>query len=247
MRTTIEWLTTAFDRVVGFVPNLIAGVVILLLGWIIALALSRATRALAHRLGFDGLVARLGVRKGTTGTSSGSSRWLGSAVYAIVMLVAIMQASRAWQLDFIANGLGAVIGYLPHAIAAALVFGASLLIGNWVRDRVFRPGAAAETAGAPGGGAGMGTPRVLPSLVRGAIIAVGAFMALRELQIAPEIVNMAFMLTLGAIAVAGALAFGLGARDVAGRMAHSWWERRSLFGPTTPSPGAPPPRVGVSA
>ena len=246
MRTTIEWLTTAFDRVVGFVPNLIAGLVILLLGWIIALALSRATRALAHRLGFDKLVARLGVgRAATTSASSGSSRWLGSAVYVIVMLVAIMQASRAWRLDFVANGLGAIVAYLPHAIAAAIVFGASLLIGNWVRDRVFRP-AAAETTGAPAGAA-MESPRILPSLVRGAIIAVGAFMALRELQIAPEIVNMAFMLTLGAIAVAGALAFGLGARDVAGRMAHSWWERRSLFGSTTPTPGAPPPRVGVSA
>ena len=246
MRTTIEWLTTAFDRVVGFVPNLIAGLVILLLGWIIALALSRLTRALAHKVGFDRLVSRLGA--GTTGEPSGASRWLGSAVYVIVMLVAVMQASRAWRLDFIANGLAAVIGYLPHAIAAAVVFGAALLIGNWVRDRVFRPRAVSTTAGAEVGmGAGTESPRVLPSLVRGAIIAVGAFMALRELQIAPEIVNLAFMLTLGAIAVAGALAFGLGARDVAGRVAHWWWERRSFLGPTTPTPGAPPPRVGVCA
>ena len=244
MNTTIQWLTTAFDRVVGFVPNLIAGLVILLLGWIIALALSRLTRALARRLGFERLVARLGT--GTARETAGASRWLGSVVYAIVMLVAVMQAARAWRLDFIANGLAAIIAYLPHAIAAAVVFAAAIFVGNWVRDHAFRPRAAEAGAGEPAVGARVETPRVLPSLVRGVIIAVGAFMALRELQIAPQIVNLAFMLTLGAVAVAGALAFGLGARDVAGRVAQSWWERRSLFGRTTPSPGTPP-RVGVTA
>jgi hypothetical protein len=64
--------------------------------------------------------------------------------------------------------------------------------------------------------------------VRVAILAVGAFMALRELQIAPEIVNLAFTLTLGAIALATALAFGLGGRDVAGRIAQSLYERRRV-------------------
>ncbi len=244
MKTTIQWLTTAFDRVVGFIPNLIAGLVILLLGWIIAVALSRVTSALARRLGFERLVARIG--SGTTAQSAGASRWLGSIVYAIVMLVAVMQATRAWRLDFIANGLAAIIAYLPHAIAAAVVFAAAIFIGNWVRDRAFGPRAAETAAGAPAVGAGAEGPRVLPSLVRGVIIAVGAFMALRELQIAPQIVNLAFMLTLGAVAVAGALAFGLGAREVAGRVAQSWWERRSFFRPTTPSPGTPP-RVGVTA
>lgn len=241
METTIHWLTTAFDRVVGFVPNLIAGLVILLIGWIIALALSRLTRAIARRLGFDRLVAKLGA--GTPKEPAGASRWLGSAVYVVVMLVTVMQAARAWRLDFVASGLAAIIAYLPHAIAAAIVFAVALYIGNWVRDRAFRP-RAVEAAVAPTAGAALETPRILPGLVRGVIIAIGGFMALRELQIAPEIVNAAFILTLGALAVAAALAFGIGARDVAGRVAQSWWERRSFFGPTTP--GAPP-RVGVSA
>ena len=51
-------------------------------------------------------------------------------------------------------------------------------------------------------------------------------MALRELQIAPEIVNAAFILTLGAVAVATAIAFGLGGRDVAREISQSWYSRR---------------------
>ncbi|HVH45414.1 MAG TPA: hypothetical protein VM925_23835 [Labilithrix sp.] len=238
MNTTLHWLTTAFDRIVAFLPNLIAGLVILVLGWVIAFALARVTRALARRLGFDRVFAKLGVSTGAE--PNAGSHWLGSLVYGIVMLVAVLQASRAWKLDFVADGLAAFIAYLPHVFAALLVFGASLYVGNWVRDRFYRA-RAAEPAGAAGT---LGTaPRILPGLVRGGIIAVGAFMGLRELQVAPEIVNAAFVLTLGAFAVAAALAFGLGGREVAGRVAQSWWERRSSYR----LPSSPPPRAGVRA
>lgn len=238
MNTTMHWLRTAFDGLVAFLPNLVAGLVILLVGWLIAAILARATRALAARLGFDRLLAKLGFATSAEGRPHAGSYRLGSVVYAIVMVVAVLQASRVWRLDFVAIGLAAVIAYLPHVLAAAVVFGLSLYVGNWVRARLYRTRPAEAEGGATAGGIGAGA-RILPEMVRGVIIAIGAFMALRELQIAPAIVNAAFMLTLGALAVAGALAFGLGGREVAGRVAQSWWERRSGPGPITSPPGAP--------
>ncbi len=240
MNTTINWLNAAFANLVAFLPNLVAGIVILLVGWLIAALLARATRVVARRLGFDRLVAKLGFSSTALRGEKDASYRLGSVVYAIVMVVAILQASRAWNLYFVANGLAAVIGYLPHVLAAVVVFGFALIVGNWVRARLARTRAVeAETGiGAEVVAAG---PRILPELVRGTIIGIGAFMALRELQIAPEIVNAAFMLTLGALAVATALAFGLGGREVAGRMAQSWWDRRGgggigpVAGPTGPT------------
>jgi hypothetical protein len=229
MKTTLDWLTSAITSFVGFIPNLVAGVVILLIGWLIAYVLARVTRALARRLGFDRLMAKLGAS--STDEPYAASRWLGSLVYLVVMLVAIMQAARAWRLGFLANGLAAVLAYLPHVLAAAIVFGVALYLGNWVRARFYARPTTTEPVVE---GVAPARPRILPALVRAVIIAIGAFMALRELQIAPEIVNAAFILTLGAIAVAGALAFGLGGREVAGRIAQSWWERRSLLGPATP-------------
>ena len=244
MNTTIHWLTTAFDGLVAFLPNLVAGLVILLLGWLVATVLARATRAVARRLHFDRLLGKLGFASPATAEHPylGSHR-LGSLVYAIVMVVAVLQASRAWHLDFVADALTTVIAYLPHALAAVLVFAAAVYIGNWVRARFLRARVADEPIEvvAP---AYVG-PRFLPELVRGVIIAIGAFMAMRELQIAPEIVNAAFILTLGALAVAGALAFGLGGREVAGRIAQSWWDRRGSLGPITP--GTTPGRMGVRA
>lgn len=237
MNTTIHWLTTAFDGLVAFLPNLVAGLIILLVGWIIAAVLARATRAIAHRLGFERLVAKLGLEpRTTTPEARTASHWLGSVVYLIVMVVAVMQASRAWRLDFVAVGLAAVVAYLQYVVGAVFIFALALYAGNFVRNRFYRPAPVGEEAAVA---TTMTGPRFLPELLRDVIIAVGVFMALRELQIAPEIVNAAFILTLGAMAVAGALAFGLGGREVAGRIAQSWWDRRGLGTTITPPSGGP--------
>ena len=71
-----------------------------------------------------------------------------------------------------------------------------------------------------------GTQSLLGRLVRGALFLFAGFMALHELGIATAIVTTAFVIVLGAIAVAGALSFGLGNRELAGRITRDWYERR---------------------
>lgn len=222
MNWDMHWLTTAFDGFLAFLPNLVAGLVVFVIGYIVAKVLARVTRSLLHRVGFDRLVARLGFWR--RDEPEIASHWAGNGVFAVVLLATIMQVARTWNMTFVAVGFARLIAYVPHLIGAVVIFGAAIYLGNWLRDRLLRsPSMNTDVAG-PGG------VRVIPSAVRTAIIVLGAFMALRELQIAPEIVNLAFFLTLGAIALAGAIAFGLGGRDVAGRMAQSWYERRNRTG-----------------
>jgi hypothetical protein len=64
--------------------------------------------------------------------------------------------------------------------------------------------------------------RILGQTARIAIIALVSAMALQQMGIASQIVNLAFGLLLGAIAVAIALAFGLGARDIAATQVREW-------------------------
>ncbi len=233
MSSTMHWFTTAFDGVVGFLPDLVAGLLILLVGYVIAVALERITRALLVRAGYDSLITKLGLIDKDGTASHDGSRWTGRAVFAVVMLAAITQAARAWNLGMVADGAGRIVAYVPHLVGAAVIFAASLYFGNWVYDRIGKR--EIEANAMPGA-----TARPLTSsLVRAAILALGGFMALRELQIAPEIVTIAFTLTLAAIALGAALAFGLGSRDVAARVTQQWYERR-------PSNGAAK-REGVSA
>jgi hypothetical protein len=216
MDSLIHGLTTAVDGFAAFAPSLIAGLIVLLIGYVIARVLARIAQTLLRRARLEGLVSHFGAARPYD--RERGAHWAGKVIFWVVMVVTLMQVSRVWNLTFVAVGFAAVIAYLPHVLAAAVILVLSVLAGNWVRDRIARSPSLA--------GNGASELRFLPSGVRVAILAVGAFMALRELQIAPEIVNLAFTLTLGAIALATALAFGLGGRDVAGRIAQSWYERR---------------------
>jgi hypothetical protein len=119
------------------------------------------------------------------------------------------------------SGIAVILAYVPHLIGAAVIFGAALFFGNFVRDRILSgPATTGDVSQRP----------LVAGAIRAGILALGAFMALRELQIAPQIVTLAFSLTLGAIALAAALAFGLGSRDVAGRVARRWVDKRMPAG-----------------
>ena len=242
MNSTTYWLSTAFHGAVAFIPSLFAGLVILAIGYIVARVLASATRAVLGRVGYDRFLMRIGVIDAVD--AHAGSKWTGTAVYVLVMLAALMQASRAWNLEMVANGVAQLIGYIPHVIGAAVIFAAALYFGDWVRTRMARSE-----------GASLGQRPLVASAVRAAVLAMGAFMALRELQIAPEIVTIAFTVTLAAIALAAALAFGLGSRNVAGQVTQRWYERQAANGhggvskdvpsavstQTWPGPGAPRP------
>jgi hypothetical protein len=214
MNSTMHWMSTAFDGAVAFIPSLIAGLLILAVGYVVAKILQSATRAVLSRVGYDRFLAKIGVVDSSD--SRAGTNWTGTAVFWLVILAAVMQAARAWNLQMVADGVSQIIGYVPHVIGAAVIFAAALYVGDWVRGRI-----------AHGEGARPGQRPLVASAVRAAVLTLGAFMALRELQIAPEIVTIAFTVTLAAIALAAALAFGLGSRSVAGHVTQEWYNRQA--------------------
>lgn len=214
MEELMESLREALASVVAFLPNLIAGLVVLAIGWLIAWVIARVVRGVLPRLGFDRFLAKHRLTDRPPETRPGS-RVVASAAFWVVMLIALMEATATWGLRAVANGLGQVLAYLPNVVAAVLIFGAALVVGNWVHDRM-RSAPAQERLGVT----------ILPGAVRAGILTIGAFIALRQLLIAPEILIIGFALVFGAIAVATALAFGLGGRRAAERMTEEWYDRQ---------------------
>jgi hypothetical protein len=208
----METLRIAVSRSVGFIPDLIAGLIVLALGWFVAAVLRRLVVGLLPRAGFDRFLSRHGITNRPPEERSGS-RAVGSTVFWVSILVALMQTAYIWRLTFVGIGLARVLAYLPSVLAAVVIFGAALLVGNWVADRLRETRVEERAYGA-----------FLPSLARAAILTVGGFVALRQLQIAPEILVIGFSLMFGAVAVAGALAFGLGGRRAAERMSEDWYD-----------------------
>jgi hypothetical protein len=135
----------------------------------------------------------------------------GRIVYWVLALVTVGVAVDALHLAWLSAGVARVLAYLPHVLAAGAIAVVGYVAGNFV----YRKLASGEAASLLWG-----------RLVRGAIFALAGFMALQELGIATAIVTIAFTVALAAMAVAGALAFGLGNRELAGRVTRDWYERR---------------------
>ena len=120
-----------------------------------------------------------------------------------IMLLSALSAAELLGSDFLVAWIGVFVAFFWQAVLAALIFAFGLYFANLAKNMIEKTGT--SQAG------------FLASLVQIAVIIFAASMSLRQLGLANDIINLAFGITLGAIGLAAALAFGLGGRDVAGR------------------------------
>jgi small-conductance mechanosensitive channel len=213
--TFTEMLSNALGRIIAFIPNLLAALLILAVGLLVATLLGRATRRILD--GID-LPRRLGRVIEKESVLQRTPHTFGRIVYWAVALITISLAIDALALTWLSAGLARVLGYLPSVLAAAAILVGAYLLGNYLRKRTARRQAEA--------GGEQPHLRILPDLLRVGIYVIAGFMALQELGVATTIVTSAFIISLGALSIAAAVAFGLGNRELAGRVTRDWYERR---------------------
>jgi len=173
-------LQEAWHDVATIVPKLLAFFVILLLGWLIAKALSKLTNSLLERVGFDDWVERGSLRQAFERSRTDASDIVALLVFWVVFLIALQLAFGIWGPNPISDLLTRVIAFLPNVFVAIVLVVVSAAIAAAVRTVV---------QGAIGG---LSYGRMLANLASVAIILVGVFAALNQLQIAPVIVNGLF-------------------------------------------------------
>lgn len=198
----------ALDSIVGFLPNLLGALLILLVGFIVAKVVSAIVGKLLEKTGMDRKLhessAHNYVEKVLPGASP--SRGIARLVFWLIFVFFLVAAIGALGIDAVTTFMNDVLAYLPNVIVAILIFVVAALIAGAVA------GAIARFMGDTPTGKIVGT--IVPALV----MVIAMFMILEQLQIAPEIVRIAFAATMGALALGLALAFGLGGRGVAERM-----------------------------
>jgi Conserved TM helix len=201
----------ALDSLLGFIPNLIGFLVILLVGYLIARAVKTIVAKLLEKVGVDRALHRSQAGEYVERISPGAhpSRLIGAVAFWFIFIYAIAAAVGALKIPALTNFMANVQNYLPNLVAAVLIF----VIG-------------AALAGAIGGAAHklMGdtpTGRVARAAAPSLILAIVVFMVLTQLKIAPAIVVATYIALIGMLALAGALAFGLGGREVAADMLRS--------------------------
>ncbi|MGE0428693.1 MAG: mechanosensitive ion channel [Hydrogenophaga sp.] len=191
------------------VPNLIAATLILVITWLVASFASQLLATLLAALGFDALPARIQMAHAFERTSA--SAVVGRVALFFAMLFATVEAAS--QLGF--SQVSDIVASFIRFGGDILLGSAILVIGFWLANVAYEAIDRASGAGTKG----------LARIGRYAILALVIAMGLRAMGIADDIVNLAFGLTLGAVAVAVALSFGLGGREAAGKLMDHWLAR----------------------
>jgi hypothetical protein len=201
-------LQQGFDQFFAFLPNILAFLVILLVGYFVARIVKAIVTKALEKLGVDRKLGESDASQYVERVMPGASpsNGVGRVVFYLVFIFFLFSAIGALQIPALTTFMNDVLAYLPNVIAAIAIFVIAAVI-----------------AGAAGGGAAklMGdtpTGKIVGTVVPALVMVIATFMILQQLQIAPEIVQIAFAATMGALALGLALAFGLGGRPVAERM-----------------------------
>ena len=213
---------TFWDRLQGslaqfgaFVPAMFGALIILFAGYLLAKLIERGTERLLRRLRLNELLERGGVLQAVerSGSHFNPARVIANLIFWFVMFAVIMVAANALGMESLATVFSDLVGYIPSLMAAIVVMIVGIVLGRFVGGLIL------ASAGAVQGGP------TLARVGRWGVIILAIFMALQEIGIASEIVTTAFAILFGAVALALALSFGLGNRELAGEVTREWYER----------------------
>jgi hypothetical protein len=198
----------ALDTIIGFIPNLLGFLLILIIGFVIAKVVAGVVRNLLEKMGVDRKLQQSDANRYVDVVLPGASpaAGIGRVVFWLIFVFFLVAAIGALKIPTATNFMNQVLAFLPNVIVAILIFVVAALLSGAIAGGVAK--VMGETT----------TGKVVASVVPALIMVIAMFMILEQLQIAPEIVRIAFAAVMFALALALALAFGLGGRDVAARM-----------------------------
>ncbi|MGH2377960.1 MAG: mechanosensitive ion channel [Candidatus Limnocylindria bacterium] len=217
------------DVILGAVPSIFGTAIVLTLAYVLGRVVAGLVAGLLAGVGFNNILARLGIARGPVPGQRTPSQIVGDLVLVAIMLFASIEALRLLGFVLVADLVAEFLVFASRILVGVVIFGVGLFLANVVAGAI--RASAVDQAG------------LLATAARVAILTLAAAMGLRQMGLAAEIVNLAFGLVLGAIAVAVALAFGLGGRDIAAEQLREWRqrvaapERPGRTGPGRPGPG----------
>jgi hypothetical protein len=211
----LDRLQGSFDQLALYIPALLGALVILFAGYLLAKLIEKAFDRGLNKLGINRWLKRGGVLDAVerTGRRRSPSRLVGNIAFWFVMFVVILVAAHALGLSSLTNVFSELVSYIPSVIAALVIILVGIVLGEFVDGLLM-----ASAGSIPGG-------PTLARVGRAGVIILAIFMALQELGIATEIVTTAFAIIFGALALAFALSFGLGNRELAGEITREWYQR----------------------
>jgi hypothetical protein len=190
------------------IPAIFAAMLLVSLAYMVGRVVSGLIANLLSGVGFDALLVRLGLARESSEAARTPSAIVGYLVLVAIMLFATIEALGLLGFEALGDLVAQFLVFAGHIFLGLIIFAIGLYLANLASKTVLASGAA--QAG------------LLAMAARLSIVVLAGAMALRQMGLANEIINLTFGLLLGAIAVAVAIAFGLGGRDIAARELAGW-------------------------
>ena len=194
-------------RTLGAVPNIVAASLILVVTYYVAKFAAGLLGRLLNSMGFDTSPEKLGLA-GIFAGGMQPSQLVSMLVLFFAMLFATVEAANRLEFGQVRDVVTLFIKFGGNIV----LVGAILTIGFWLANVAHDAIKRADTT----------QSESLAGIARIAMLGLVIATGLRAMGIAERIVNLAFLLTFGAVAVAVALSFGLGGREAAGRQMEHW-------------------------
>jgi Conserved TM helix len=197
-------VSESLGKVFSLVPDVLASMVVLLIGVVVASVLKAVVVRLLRAIKLKGLTDRLGLDRVFTGKFD-IAGFVGDLVKWFFIIVFLLQALTIAHLEDVNNVISRLLGYVPNVIVAAVL----VLVGFVVADltsRLVLSGAVAI---------GANTSKFLASIARYSILSIVAFTTLAQLGVNTLFLDRLFTAIVAMLALAGGLAFGIGGQDSA--------------------------------
>ena len=195
-----EPTTQMLSTIINVIPNLIGAALVLVISYAIGRLVAELVRDLLSGVGFDTVPERLGLKWSAT---TSPSQWIGWIVLLAIMLFATVSALELLGSESVASMVDVFIAFFWKVILAAVILAIGLYMANLAYKAIH--------------GTGINQANFIGRAAQIAIIIFAAAIALREVGIANEIVNLAFGVTLAALGLAVALSLGLGTTKISER------------------------------
>ena len=196
------------DSILSALPAIFAAVLIVAIAYAIGRVVAEMVTNLLAAVGFNAVLANLGLGREPLPGERTPAEIAGHLVLVGILLFAAIEAVRELGFNVLADLIARFTVFVGQVVLGLIIFGIGLFLANLAASTV-------RTSGAAQAG-------LLALATRVSIIVLAGAMALRQMGLADDIINLAFGLLLGSIAVAVALAFGLGAREIAARELGEW-------------------------
>ena len=197
------------DQILTAIPNIFGAALVLVVAYVVAKIVAGLITNLLAGIGFDRVLDRVGLARGESAAGGQTpSQIVGYLLIVAVLLFALVEALGLLGFEALAGLVTKFLMFAGSVVLGLLIIGFGLFLAKIAADAV-------KAAGPPHGA-------LLSAATRIAIIVLAVAMGMDQMGVGSDIINIAFGIVVGAIAIAVAVAFGIGGREVAGELVREW-------------------------